>query len=300
MKKSFKILLITAIALLALGTAFVFAGFAVTGFDVNLLSIDPIVTNSSEISEDFDSISVNASVADVNILTSDDEKCRIEFKERKKFYFSAEVRNGTLLIGEVNTRKWYEYIGISFGKTSVTVYLPNDQYTSLSAKLSTGDITVKKSLTFENVSVLTDTGEISLNCDVTGNLSIDTNTGTVNISDNHPNSIKIESDTGNITLGNVECDNLKVETDTGIIRLSDVICSDKLDVTSHTGDVTLKACDASVIRIKTTTGNINGTLLSDKSFITKTSTGKVNVPQTSGDKCEAETKTGNISFTVFD
>ena len=55
----------------------------------------------------------------------------------------------------------------------------------------------------------------------------------------------------------------------------------------NTGDVKFDACDASEISVKTDTGDVTGSLLTDKVFITNTDTGRVNVPQTAtGGRCE--------------
>ena len=68
-----------------------------------------------------------------------------------------------------------------------------------------------------------------------------------------------------------------------------------------TGDVELNACDAGGLSLKTTTGDVTGTLLSEKVFITDTSTGDVSVPKTtSGGKCEISTTTGDIRIDIVD
>ena len=51
--------------------------------------------------------------------------------------------------------------------------------------------------------------------------------------------------------------------------------------------------------VNTSTGDVNGTLLSEKIFITDTSTGRVSVPKTtSGGKCEITTSTGDINIGI--
>lgn len=46
-------------------------------------------------------------------------------------------------------------------------------------------------------------------------------------------------------------------------------------------------------------GNVKGTLLTNKVFITHTDTGRVNVPKTvTGGKCEINTDTGNIKIDI--
>ena len=52
--------------------------------------------------------------------------------------------------------------------------------------------------------------------------------------------------------------------------------------------------------MKTDTGKVVGSLLSEKVFIAETSTGKVSVPKTTtGGKCEITTSTGDIKIEVI-
>ena len=49
------------------------------------------------------------------------------------------------------------------------------------------------------------------------------------------------------------------------------------------------------------TGDVEGSLLSEKIFYTETSIGNIRVPKgTSGGMCEVETDTGDISFTIIE
>ncbi len=79
--------------------------------------------------------------------------------------------------------------------------------------------------------------------------------------------------------------------------LKDLIASETISIQRDTGNVVLKHCDAGEIFVKTNTGNINGSLLSDKMFIVGSNAGKIKIPKTSiGGRCQAKTNTGNISF----
>ena len=64
-------------------------------------------------------------------------------------------------------------------------------------------------------------------------------------------------------------------------------------------DIKLEKSDANEIYIKTNTGNINATLLSDKIIHAKTDTGKEKYPVlTTGGKCELITTTGDITVRI--
>ena len=59
------------------------------------------------------------------------------------------------------------------------------------------------------------------------------------------------------------------------------------------------ACDAAEIYVETDTGDVKGTLLSDKVYIVFTDTGKINVPKAvTGGRCEISTDTGNIKIEI--
>ena len=52
--------------------------------------------------------------------------------------------------------------------------------------------------------------------------------------------------------------------------------------------------------VETDTGDVTGSLLSDKVFITKSDTGSIDVPKTvTGGKCEITTDTGDIKIEII-
>ena len=64
-------------------------------------------------------------------------------------------------------------------------------------------------------------------------------------------------------------DNLRVNSSTGRVYLTNVIASGRFDINAGTGSIFLTSSDAAEIYIKTSTGNVTGTLLTSKSFIVK-------------------------------
>ena len=80
-----------------------------------------------------------------------------------------------------------------------------------------------------------------------------------------------------------------------------LLVDEKMNIERSTGDVKFDKCDASEIEVKTDTGNVKGTLRSDKIFITRSDTGKINVPETlTGGKCKITTDTGDIKISIFE
>ncbi len=92
---------------------------------------------------------------------------------------------------------------------------------------------------------------------------------------------------------------MTAESDTGDISLVNFVAADSIYVKSDTGNVKFKNSDAVKLSIETDTGDVMGTLLSEKIFNAKSSMGDVDVPKTeTGGKCEIITDTGDIKIDI--
>ena len=319
MNRSTKIWLVAAAALAAIGLM-VFAGVMTAyRWDFHKLSTMTYETNTYEVNEEFDKISIEVNTTDIAFLPSETEQCRIECVETEKVKHSAAVQNGTLVIHTVDTRKWYEYIGISLKSPKLTVYLPQDTYASLVIDTDTGNIAIPECFTFEDLEIKGSTANVECSASVSHVMEIKVSTGTIRADRLTAEQMDLTATTGNIHIDTVSSGgNIHVETSTGAIRLTEVSCTN-LTAKSHTGTVTLKkvvaaenfsienatgsvkfeSSDAAQIYVKTSTGSVTGTLLSEKVFLAKSSTGSIHVPETvTGGKCEIITGTGNITITI--
>ena len=112
-------------------------------------------------------------------------------------------------------------------------------------------------------------------------------------------TLEINVSTGKTNLTDISCKNLISNGTTGDIFLINLLASEKIFIERSTGDINFDGCDANEIQIKTSTGDVEGTFLSDKSFDTETDTGKISVPKgTNGGKCEIVTDTGDIKINI--
>jgi DUF4097 and DUF4098 domain-containing protein YvlB len=270
------------------------------------------------VTEDFHGIVIESDTADISILPSEDGSCKVVAYDIKKINYSVNVEDGILKIKLEDTRKWFEKI-FNMGSGSLTVYLPESEYASLSISEDTGAIKVSDSFTFGKIDIDLSTGDTEIYADVTdalkisgstgdikveditcGSLSVAVSTGDVNLSGiNCSGDVSVEVSTGDSKLSNVTCINFNADGDTGDLRMTNVIATGKFDIERETGDVKFNRCDASEIYVKTDTGDVTGTLLSEKIFITKTDTGNIRVPESfSGGKCKIETDTGDIKISI--
>ena len=286
--------------LAVVGLTIFWAAMVIMKFDFNRLSTMKFETNTHEVDEDFDNISIEVETAEVTFVPSGDGKCKVVCEEPQRVKHSVEVKNGTLKIRSVDERKWYDYIGIGFWETSVTVYLPKDSYEQLIIVSATGDIEMPDDFSFEDVNVTASTAEINWEASVEKKLGICTSTGDITLQSVCVNkTIEVATSTGEIKLNDVNCANIDAGSSTGDITLKNVVAKDGICIGTSTGDVEFDGSDADWISVNTTTGDVSGTLLSDKIFMVDTSTGKIEVPKTTtGGKCEIETNTGDIELTI--
>ncbi len=319
MSNKIKVWLIVGATLVFVGG--VIFGGAMMGFkwDFSKLSTVKYQTNECEITESFKDISVVTDTADIEFLPSENSGVKVVCYQKETETHSVTVNDGTLTIELANNKKWYQYIGISFETPKITVYLPEGEYGALSIKGHTGDTRISQDFKFKSIDIEQTTGHIDNCADAIENIKIKTNTGDVNLQNHSAFSLDIFVSTGKVSVSNVNCEeDVKIIVSTGKtfasgincksfissggtgdISLKDVVSSDKFSIHRSTGDVKLEDSDAATIFIKTSTGRVSGTLLTDKVFITESDTGKINVPKTtSGGKCEIITNTGDIKISV--
>lgn len=88
-----------------------------------------------------------------------------------------------------------------------------------------------------------------------------------------------------------------------MLNFRNVNCSasveETVEIALATGNIFLENSAPDEIILSTSTGNIKGSLLSEKRFSAHSDTGRINVPQTiAGGDCDLRTDTGNIDITM--
>ena len=278
-------------------------------------------TNIHEINEEFNNISIKTDTADIAFVPSNDGMCRVVCYEDAKKNHSVEVQNGTLTLDGVNNKKWYDYIGINIDPPKITVYLPEAEYSSLIIEESTGDIDILRDFKFKSIDVSLSTGDVKCYASAAEAIKIAASTGDICAESISASSLDITVSTGKVTVSDMTCDgNITIGVSTGKTYLTDIVCknlistgrtgdislknvisTEKISVERSTGDVTLDRSDAAELFITTSTGDVEGSLLTDKVFITKTDTGRINVPNSiTGGRCEITTETGDIKISILE
>lgn len=299
MSKAKKIWLITAASLIIAGGVTFVIIMSVIGWDFKMLSTQKYQTNTHNITNDFTSLSIDTTTANITFVPTQDSKCSVVCYEQDKAKHSVSVTDGILTIKLNDARKWYDSIGINFSSPKITVYIPQGDYGNLSIKIVTGNVDIPKDFKFENINIEGTTGQVTSSASVLKNIKIELTTGKINLKNLSADTLDLKTSTGETALTSVTCKNLTSNQTTGDIKLTNVIAEEKFSLTTNTGDITFNDCDAKEIFAKTTTGNVEGALLTEKIFSVETTTGKKDVPQSAkGGKCEISTTTGNVKIRI--
>lgn len=312
--------LIIAALLVVVGILILLLAVSSADWDFTKFGTGAYETETHDIIDKFTDISIKTNTADIAFIPTDDEKCSVVCYEKSNQKHSVEVNDGTLAVNVVDTRRWYEYIGINFGTPKITVYIPRGEYSSLSVKSDTGDVEIPEDFSFQGVDISvstghvtnyasasqairikTSTGDIFLEGISAGSLDLSVTTGKVTVTGARcDGDVRVKVSTGKASLTDVTCKSLISEGSTGDIFLKSVIASERFSIERDTGDVRLDASDAGKIFIETDTGDVTGTLLSEKNFDVETDTGRKDVPDThTGGRCEISTDTGDIRISIL-
>ena len=312
-------LVISSLAFRTLGSTEI--GIDLIGNKTNTVGVGSaqMVTNTHSIDEKFANMDIRTETAYVNFELSKDGECKVVCEEHEQDEHEVYVENGTLIIKKRSGNRTFITVGISTGRQSITVYLPQKSYDKLVIATNTGDVSVPEFLSFGSADVKTDTGYTHFYGDVKGALSFESDTGDITAQDINPKTLNVSTDTGKVSLNGmrvsgdvvvhsdtgdtemtgVKCRGLEMSSNTGDIILGKVIASANADIETDTGDVYLKGFDAEEIYIRTNTGEVMGTILSEKVFLTESDTGRIDVPKSiTGGRCEITTDTGDITIEV--
>lgn len=293
-RRIWPIILISAVLVVC---AFFVGVMSARGWNFTWLSQD-YQTLSGEIMEEFNSISIETTTADIFFTQSRNGTCVVECYDKDDVWYSCEVRDNTLKIQYHDDREWYKHLSLDLDTPKITVYLPKTHYDSLFIEEDTGDIHLPKDFAFKETDITLSTGDVNFYAAADA-VKIKTSTGDVEVEDATIGSLDVSVTTGEVELDGVRCKNLASNGSTGSITLKNTVATEKLVVERSTGDVKFEGADAGEIAVTTDTGSISGTLLSEKVFIAQSDTGRVSVPETtSGGKCKLTTDTGSIKIEI--
>ena len=279
------------------------------------------IDHTYPVDDSFENIRVLVKEADVRFAPSKDGTCSVACSESEKVRFNVSVKEGTLVIEETDTRSWTDRLFTFAGHPEATVYLPDSAYRDVAVESSTGGLEIPEMFSFHSIRVIGSTSDVRCAASATDAIDVRLSTGDIECKSKSAGSLVFTVSTGKISIhgtsvsgdvsvrvstGKTEIDGLTcksfvTEGTTGRIILKNTAVQEDFLVKRSTGDVQFENFDAQTLTVRTSTGDVEGTLRSEKVFVTKTSTGKVRVPSTTaGGKCEISTDTGDIEISIAD
>ena len=240
----------------------------------------PLVTHEYEVAS-FSKIKMDLFTSDLEFKVGENDQTKVVCREEEKQYHTVEVKDDTLTIQAVDERTWQEK-GFDWRMETlkVTVFVPAKEFAEANIGSHTGDIAIPSDYSFGELFVNFGTGNVSVLSDVTGTSHIEGTTGNLHV-EGEAGIYDVSTSTGNITLKEATAKTIKAKASTGNITFEDADASEAIDATASTG-------------------NIRGSLLSGKTFEATSKTGKVEVPASTpgAAPCHLKTSTGDIKITV--
>ena len=300
MNKATKVALLLAAVLVVLGITLVLWAMSGLGWNFLALSTTKYETDTYLLDQPFNRIAINTDTTDIRICLAEDGLGRLEISQLEKLSHRVSVENGVLTVTQEDARNWHDHITLfTIGEGVMTLYLPQEDYEALEIALSTGDVTLSEEIFIGDVSICATTGDVRLEKLTTEGVDVETDTGDITLTSvTCVGDVKIEVNTGETLLRGLWCENLISNGTTGDITVEDGTAK-TVDINRDTGYVCFQNADAGEITVETSTGDVYGSVRTDKIFYVQTSTGDVNVPQSvTGGLCEITTSTGDIRITV--
>lgn len=316
-----KIWLVIAAILILTGSAVFAIKMNELKWDFKKLSTTEYETSTYPISQNLKSISIATDTADIVFVPSENGSSSVTCYEQAQVKHTVSVKDDTLVIQVVDTRKWYEHIGIHWGTPKITVYLPQGTYGALSIASDTGNVEIADAFQFASMEITESTGNVTSFASVSDRVKIRTSTGNIRVENISAGAMALTVSTGSVTvsgvtcrsdlsvgvstgktvLTDIRCGNLVSTGSTGKISLEKVTATEKLSIQRSTGDVRFDRSDAAEVLVETDTGDVTGSLLTPKVFVVKSNTGRIDIPKTaSGGICDITTETGNVTIRIAD
>ena len=285
MKKSKKILLIAAVALILTGCITMGAAWAsLSKMSAEEIAFMQFEEKTHTITEPFNDIIISTINSSIQILPSSDGSCRIVCDDNEKMYHQVsfqESEDGTVLhIAQRNEWKWYETLGgLHWEETPVLiVYLPQTEYEILDAVSGSGDITVAPDFRF-------------------GTLHLNSTSGNTALTELEAEHLNVLSASGDILLRSVRVsEGVSLQNVSGFTRVENLTASE-LTTVSFSGDTDLENASSGYLSVRTISGitRVHSGNFSDTSYF-ETSSGDMEIVDSLCGDQTLKTVSGNVAL----
>ncbi len=339
MNHSKKIVLLAAVLCILVGLALMIGASSSLWYaDPGYLSKDPYIQNTYEFIQPVSSIQIRVSDADVTLLPTEGETCKVVCNETEARAHTVALENGVLSVIQPSLPPVWFSFGFHSGP-AVTVYLPEGAYQALSLQNASGNLDGSGDFTFQTVRLTTSSGSISFSARASQSIDAAASSGDITLESCQAESLTVSATSGDIELLRCQAEKLaasassgcisiregtvtgpasaettsgdlsvtdfssaafSAQTSSGMLTLSNACFDGLATLKATSGDVLLRDADAGEFSISTSSGDVTGTLLSGKLFHAETSSGDIHLPgdDSSGGNCEISTTSGDIDLSL--
>ena len=325
MSKTTKWIYIALFCILLGGAVIVSVG-SMNGWDPsNFSSVVHLTQKEFTIKEDFRTIDMRGcGGADVTLLPAEDGVCRVTAAtgDEDGVKTTVEVRSGVLYVEREDTRPWHQRVSFNIwsGEDRVTIRLPEALLTEQELLCSSSDVTVESGLAFGTAAVACGSGEIRFLADAEESLSLKTGSGDVALSGAACGDVTITCTSGRIRAQELSCRSfqggtgsgdirlesvqaerdLQLKSGSGELRLSAVGAGGALTLETGSGDIRLDEVDAASMDIRSSSGEVKGTVARRMDFRGHTGSGDLSLPEPDpkGGAFYVKTGSGDVKITL--
>lgn len=311
MKKSTKIALLVAAALLVIGTVLCAVSLQSVGFDFYKLSTSN--GRSEEMKkETFDAqnileIQLEIDIDDLHLIRSEDSQIHLQYTNWNNRKYEISSNGGTLTVtqGDVKGPHGVPWFSFDFGDEDHDVFLalPEDYAGDLQISSGVGDVELEAELRLSgSLDFQLDSGSFRADSLTAPRITVETDIGDIAGNDWSADTyLFLATQTGDIDLeGSQIAGDLICQTDIGEITLS-AVESGTVQLSTQTGDIHLERLRADRVTASTDIGDISGTLVgieAEYTIFTETDIGDSSLKDRAGTtqrQLDLETETGDIS-----
>ena len=250
--------------------------------------------------EEFQFIIDNASI---NVVESSDDQLHITYYESNKLKYEVTTESGKVIMKQIRSMKWYDYIGINFFNESINIKIPTNFTKVLSITTDNSTIDFKNLVHLESITANTENATVDFDHVITTkDIYCKTSNSVVEVNDVSCVNLTILTTNSEVNIENATLSgDLICETSSGIIYLEDVT-SNSIDARNTNGMIDISRITSDHIVLVTSNGIITGTINGNKTdykIISSVSNGMNNLPsyQAGGEKyLEVSTSNGMIDI----
>ncbi len=302
-----KILCLIAVVLIVAGGVLMAATFPTMYAEMK--NNDEYAEYSENLKNHYDSVEIHAVNADVTVTSAADSQPSVNAKTEPWIKVEVVSNGGTLVVKEVDQRKWYQRIGVFYQKPSkIEVNLADGVYSELNIKNTNGNITIQaepETISFIEIRTNTINGETLINVPADWALSDSKNGDIRFIVFYNANQVSGMAGivSGKTTNGDITDESIAAAKSfvTGNGKITSTGSFGMLHAKTVNGDIFLNRFSGDEVKIESVNGDITATTMVPMKYITSTRNGRVKVPEKTGNgTLEISTVNGDITVELAD